>query len=34
MTDAAVWVSAIATVIGVVIKGLQLAVLVSTRNTK
>ena len=34
MGDAALWVGAIATVIGVVIKGLHLAVLVSTRNTK
>lgn len=34
MTDAAVWVSAIAEIVGVVIMGLHLAVLVSTRNTK
>ena len=34
MNDAAMWVSAIATIIGVVIKGLHLAVLVYSRNTK
>ena len=34
MTDAAMWVSAIAGIVGVVIGGLQLAVLVSSRNAK
>jgi hypothetical protein len=34
MSDVASWVAAIAELVGVVIGGLQLAVLVSSRNTK